>query len=345
MADKKEKNEVEDRDEPIITEEQDEEEKVDSSEELDSSKEDEKEKVVQKTKPSKKRGNDTQKRINELWMARKEAEEKASQSANLVASERAKNQEYEKITASALEESLKSKRELLKERLIRAEETNDSTKKAEITAELSQVEAQSAQIERYKIENQVNPTQKPQQKKETQQEQVSGEELYERLSPAGKKWMDDNSDWYDVESESHDPEKFSDITYYAQKLERELASQGRASEVGTRAYFKKIDDYIKDNWGESVSDENEDSEEEKSEEKPVKKSYATPVGNRSVGDKSNGTRKEYKITQTEKEMAISLPIKGKNGQEMSDADKIKRFVALREGTPSSGPISMKTIRK
>lgn len=322
----------------LVLEEKEEEEKVESSGEIDSSKEDE---VEQKKKPVKRRGNDNQKRISELWLKRKEAEEAAAQAMRREATATAKNSEYEKITASALEDSLNAKRELLKERLIRAEESDDAKKKAEITAELTKIEAQSAQIDRYKIENQVSVKDQQQRQPVQQQEQVSGEELYERLSPAGKKWMDDNSEWYDSQSESHDPEKFSDVTYFAQKLERELASQGRATEVGTRAYFKKIDDYIKENWGE----ERTDSVEEEEEKPAAKRNYAAPVGNRSVNDKTPGARKEYKISQREKELAVSLTIKGKDGRELSDSDKIKRFVSMRESTPPSGPISMNTITR
>ncbi len=87
----------------------------------------------------------------------------------------------------------------------------------------------------------------------------------------------------------------------------------------------------------------DDGEEEPAT--PQKKSYAAPVGNRSASTQSPGGRKEYKITQTEKELALSLESKGKDGKPLSDSDKIKRFVSLRENTPTSGPISMKTIHK
>lgn len=307
---------------------------------IDSSKEDEKvKKEVKQT--TRRRGNSEDKRIKELWLQRKEAEAIANQQAQRADSERAKNVEYEKITASALEENLNTKRELLTDRLVRAEEAGDLKKKAEITAELSKIEAQAAQIDRYKIENQVRGTQQqPTQPQQVQQQDsASADELYERMSPAGKKWMDDNRDWYDANGENHDPEKASDITYYAQTLENEYRQSGRAAEIGTRGYFKKVDDYIKNNWGDDVNEVDEGSEAQ-----PQKRSYAAPVGNRSVQAQPNGARKEYKISQAEKDMALSLDTKGKDGKPLSDSDKIRRFVSIRESIPPAGPISMTTLR-
>ncbi len=76
-----------------------------------------------------------------------------------------------------------------------------------------------------------------------------------------------------------------------------------------------------------------------------KKNYAAPVGNRNTQSPSLGARKEYKITQSEKEMALSLDMKDARGNSLSDNDKIKRFLDLREKVPADGPISMKTLRK
>lgn len=338
MAGKQDKKESKDDNENIVViEEPEAEEKI--SGEIDSSQEEEKEKLQNKI-PIKKRGNDNQKRINELWLKRKEAEDNAKRESERAQKAAAKNTEYERITASALEENINTKRELLTDRLIRANEAGDAKKAGEITAELSKIEAQSAQIERYKLENQISPQQQKQQS-EVQTKEISPEEMYDNLSPAGKKWMDDNKDWYDESGENHDPERVSDVTYYAQKLEQEYVGSGRSSEIGTRAYFRKIDDYIKKNWNDDVPDE---KDEDESVVQP-KKNYAAPVGNRALPNSAPGARKEYKITQAEKEMALSLDRKSKDGKSLSDNDKIKHFINLREGTPQSGPISMSTIKR
>lgn len=339
MAEKAKEDEVEND----ITVVEEPEVSVDAGE-LDSStdNEKEKEKVVQKTKPVRKRGNDNQKQINALWLKRKEAEEEANRQAGIAAQERAKTSQYEQITASALEENLNTKRELLTERLANAK---DQTEVAKITAELTKVEAQSAQIDRYKIENRIQPQQKPQDQSQQQQQDmaVSPEDAYERMSPAGKKWLDENNDWYAVDSENHDSEKSGDVKYYAQTLERELLSSGRGAEIGTRAYFNKINDYIKQNWSDDMREDTSDEDEVLAT--PQKRNYAAPVGNRSVQNAPPNARKEYKISQSEKEMALSLDMKDKSGNSLSDNDKIKRFINLRESVPSDGPISMKTLRK
>lgn len=294
--------------------------------EIDSSKEADSEKVVQKKAPTRKRGNDQQKRLNEIWLGRKEAEAEAQRQANLAAQERSKNAQYEQITASALEENINTKRELLKERLVRAQEVQDPNKIAEIQVELGKVEAQSAQIERYKIENKVQP----QQKQEAQS--------YEHVNPVKAKWLEENQGWYDPSSETYDPEKSHDVTLYAASLE---ANPSFDAPIGSRAYFNKINEYITKNWGSDVQD---DEEEDEAPVAPQKKNFAAPVGNRSAGTPNQGARREYKITQAEKELALSLDSKGAGGKPLSDNDKIKRFINLREKTPASGPISIETLR-
>lgn len=337
----KEKEETEDK--IVVVEDSEIEEKAEEKEqksgELDSSEEDESEKKPKKI--GRKRGNDGQKRVNELWMQRKEAEEAARiEKLGRTAAE-AKNSEYEKITASALEEGLNTKRELLKERLMRAREEGNHAKETELTSELTKVEAQAAQIDRYKIENQINKqpaAQEPPQQRA--QRDLSVDELYDVMPPAGKSWIDQNRDWYDPESENHDPEKYSDVKYYAQQLERQLVNQGRGAEIATRGYFNRLNDYINKNWSEDVPNDEE-------EEAPVtqqKKNYAAPVGNRGNNSGAPPGRKEYKITQSEKEFALSLDTKDKTGKSLSDAEKIKRFISLKENVPSGGPISIKSIR-
>ncbi len=324
----------------IITEEP---ETVIDAGDIDSSSEgEEKKPVVQKTKVAKKRGNNQDVRMKELWLDRKQAEDEANRQAQIAAQERAKNTQYEQITASALEENINTKRELLKEKMIRAQESQDAKAIGEITVELGKVEAQSAQIDRYKIENRVQPQQQQQephrQQQQSHQKEVSFDDFYESLPVAGKSWVDQNRDWYDPSSETFNPEMASDVTLYAQSLERNPGE----TPVGTRAYFNKINNYIKQNWSNDMQDE---EEEESAPVAQRKQNYAAPVGNRSAQTPSPGARKEYKISQSEKEMALSLDMKDKQGNSLSDNDKIKRFIALRESVPSDGPISMKTLRK
>lgn len=332
----------EDKDDIIIVDDQ-ENDKIDTGD-IDSSKEGDADKVVQKKTPVRKRGNDAHKRLNEIWLGKKEAEEEANRQAHIAAQERAKNAQYEQITASALEENLNTKRDLLRERLVRAQENSDPNKIAEIQIELGRVEAQSAQIERYKIENRVQPQNQQEQprKQQSQETQVSPDEMYERMSPAGKKWLDENSDWYDSTGDNHDSEKSGDVKYYAQTLEQELIGSGRAAEIGTRAYFNRINDYIKQNWDDAQDDS---GDEDNTPPIQQKKNYAAPVGNRALQGNQNPARKEYKITQAEKELALSLDSKDTKGKPLSDNDKIRRFIGLRDSTPSSGPISMRTIHK
>lgn len=322
MADEKE-------DDIIIDELPDE---VIDSGEINSTEDDAKEKkeVKQLKKPVKRRGNDEQKRINELWLGKKEAIALAEQESLARQAERAEKMQWQGMAANFAEETIVAKRELLTNKLAVATTQEEVAK---LTAALSKVEAEGAQIERYKIENQVNA--KPQPQKQQAQEQQSLQEM----PPAIQSWLNANQEWYDPSSEGYDQEKASDVKHFAQAVEREMVTSGRATEIGTKAYIKRINDYVAQNWSDDM-DENEE------EAAPVekKKSYAAPVGNRSVQNPSPGARKEYKITQAEKEMALSLDSKGRDGKSLSDTDKIKRFVTLRERTPSSGPITIPSLK-
>ncbi len=151
-----------------------------------------------------------------------------------------------------------------------------------------------------------------------------------------------NSSKSSSHGENHDPEKSSDVNYYAKKLEQELINSGRGAEIGTRGYFNKINDYIKQNWSDDMRDEAEEEDEAPAAQQ--KRSYAAPVGNRNAQTPNPGGRKEYKISQQEKEMALSLDMRDKVGNSLSDNDKIKRFITLRESVPADGPISMKTLK-
>ncbi len=278
---------------------------------------------------NKKRGNDNQKQINALWLAKKEAIALAEQ-------ERAEKSQWQGMAATFAEENIATKRELLTNKLAAATTQEEVAK---ITAALSKVEAEGAQIERYKIENQVGAKQPQQQQRQPEQPptpvEMNVDDLYENMTPSGKAWLDNNRDWYDPQSDNYNADMAQDITLYAQALERNPGN----TPTGSRAYFNKINEYIKENWSDSV--------EENPDEAPVvekKKSYAAPVGNRSAQNPAPGARKEYKITQAEKEFALSLDTKGKDGKPLSDTDKVKRFVTLREKIPASGPITNQSLK-
>lgn len=321
-------------------------EEVETSGDIDSSRDEETEKKEKKSRRggdgNQKRGNDAQKRLNTLWQKKKEEQQQKEAALRDLAAERTRSAEMTKITSSALEDSLNAKKELLTERLVRAQESEDHKKVAEITGEMSKVEAQSARLEQYKMENQINSktdTPNARHSQNTREEATpTPDEVYENMSPAGKAWLDSNRDWFDQEGEGYDAEKAADVVYYAGLLERE----GRFP-IGTRAYFKQIDTYIKENWEEGEEDVSEDP---KPTPKPGFKqtTQSAPVSRGGSG-KPSGGGKQYKLTQSEKEMALSMDAYDKSGRSLSETDKIKKFIGLKETTPGSGPISMKTIRR
>jgi hypothetical protein len=130
---------------------------------------------------------------------------------------------------------------------------------------------------------------------------------------ATKKWLDESRDWFDPSSDDFDEDKASDVQQYARNLERL-----NPGEVGTRGYYRQIDNYIKENWSDNEGDV------------PEKKTFnragggAAPVTGRSQNTQQ---KKLVTISLAEKNMAVSLNLRHPNGVDYTDAEKIRAYLA------------------
>lgn len=308
--------------------------------ELDSSAEDESAKP--KKKPIRKRNESGAQKIKELWAKQKDLERENAQINSLAAGERIRSAKMEEITRNALEDSLKNKSENLQLRLLNAQEKQDNEEITKVTVELTKVQAQSAQLERYKIENSVKPQHHPapaqnHPQQRQQQEIGSLDDLYEVGSQATKRWLDENRDWYDDNSENYDSERAEDVKYFANNLEKKLAREGREEEIGTTAYYRKINEYVRDNWQEEESDD--------APKKNGQRQLAVPVGGRSNQQQRNPGRKQYVLTGAERDMAVSMELKHPNGVQYSDEEKMRSFAKSKDLVKGNQPISINTLKK
>lgn len=307
---------------------------VDSSEEED--------KPVQRKK--RKRGNDAQKAIKEQWKKVQDAERARQEAEALAANEAQRAKTFEGITENALTDQFRTARELAMYKLRDAKAREDIEEETKIMAEISELDAQAAQLKRYKIENETRKEPVKPQREETQNEPVdSFDAFYKQSPPATRKFMDENKSWLDQNSEDYDEEKTQDVIAYGANLEKELIAQGRAAEIGTIAYYKKLNKYIKENW-----DDNE-MEDESEDEAPVKKTFgkqpnAAPVGGRAP----SGTKEKQgsvRLSKEEVSFALSLPLKHPNGRDYSDDEKLKAHALSKRNTPESGAITINSRRR
>lgn len=307
---------------------------VDSSEE--------EEKPTQKRK--RKRGNDGQKAIKESWQKVRDAERARQEAEALAANESERARTFENITENALTGQFQTARELAMYKLRDAKAREDIEEETRIMAEISQLDAQAAQLKRYKIENETRKEPVKPQREEVQDGPIEGFDAFYRQSPpATRKFMDENKSWLDANSEDYDEEKTQDVIAYGANLEKELAAQGRAAEIGTIAYYKKLNKYIKENW-----DDNE-MEDEAEDEAPVKKTFgkqqtAAPVGGRAPsGNKEKAG--SVRLSKAEVDFALSMPLKHPNGKEYTDQEKLKAHAISKRSTSESGAITVNSRRR
>lgn len=331
MMDPKAKEDLEP--EVIITDEQP------GTGEIDSTSDDaaDKQAATEKKKsPERKRGNDRSAKIKELWAKLEDEKRTNEQLANEAAGERARRQKAEQIATASIEDSLTTKQKLLTKELATANEQDDHKKAAEVQAELTRVSGQAAQLDQYKLANQPREQEKQAPAAQEQQEQ--------QLSPTMQRWIDDNADWYSDESDNFDEEKVADVTYYAQQLERDLIQRGQGAKIGTREYRRLIDEYIKENWNSEPDSGEDDVEEEEQPAAKVKpRGFAAPVQNRNQPGQPKVTKNEIRLTAEERDMAIALSLKHKNGQEYTNEEKVKVWAKNRESAKKPGPITVRSL--
>lgn len=292
-------------------------------------------------KRGRRRGNDLNKRLKDLWAKHQDAQRQLHEERAAKETESQRSTRAMETAQNALEKMLETQRENLELKLEAAKNAGDTEKEVKLSTALTEVMAQKAQLDRYKMERQVEPDVKPQQ---PQQRVISSyDDLVEQSSPAQARWLNANRDWFDADSEGYDEERSEDVRYFVRNLERQLINQGRGAEIGTLGYCRQIDKYISENWGDEM-------EEQRSAEKPQSRQVnrgaanSLPASNRAPGTQPPA-KKALKYTASERELALSIPLRHPNGVDYSDEEKIRAYVYNRENGPKTGPISARNLKK
>jgi hypothetical protein len=304
---------------PPVEEDDAPEQKTDGS--VDSSDDEEEE----KRKKKRRRGGNPQAKIKELWQREQDNKARIQQLEQEKLQSDQKAGRYHEIAVANAEAKLQSDKIRLEQELRVAHELADAGAIAKVTSALSQVQADEAQLKRHKMENFIDGRQ-PVSVRQQVEQPYSGntlDDLYHNGTQATKKWLDENREWFDSDSDSFDEDRAADVTDFARNLERKLVQEGRAEEIQTTAYYRRINEYIRDNF----SDEEEGEPQKKTFNRPS--GGAAPVNSRSP---NNQAKKPVTISLAEKQVALSLNLRHPNGVDYTDAEKLRAYVAGKKDT-------------
>lgn len=136
-----------------------------------------------------------------------------------------------------------------------------------------------------------------------QQQQRQSQDYYEEpeveVNAETEQWIAANP-WFNPNSASFDADMFEDVNDYIASLDEHLARTGKQNQQFSRAYFNKINAYVKDAYGIS---------QKRPQPMVMQKAsqYVEPVRNRS--SVANTPRKEtIRLSEDEKRMAANLGV-------------------------------------
>lgn len=289
------------------------------------------------------RGNADAGQVTRLMWEKQEASDRAEAAERELTAMRASNAQYEGIAAQSLEDSFATKRDLLTKQLRDAHTEGDAEKIAKTTSDLSKVEAQAAQMERYKLEKSSKPAPQRVESAQRQQPEADGlsfDDLYSTGNSEMRNWLDLNREWFHQDSENYNQEMVEDVTTKANRLEQEWQRNGRGSEIGTRAYFREMNRYIAENWS---------NEDEPVTQKPStpQRGYGAPVNGRQAPGNSAPKRETVTITSADRNTAVNTPLRHDDGRPYTDEEKIKTFISNKRimAANPTGEITMQMLKK
>lgn len=162
-------------------------------------------------------------------------------------------------------------------------------------------------------------------------------------NPVRDKWVSSNG-WFDNDSEDYDDEMAADARSYATGLEAKMRRENTPELIGTRAYFRRIDEYMKENYPDRFDG---DSPNRTPPMKGERNGVTAPVRNGSLGGKkSGGGGNKIVLTRAEYDVAMSLgnSSAGQNadGTRKSERELAQMYIKQRD---SSGEQSRRDFER
>lgn len=311
----------------IDTDEQQEEQLEESDEEPEAELEEEGEEPEEKPK----RRRSSENRIQELARRAQEAERRVEEANAMLAQEAALRHESDRAMMAHYEQRLMRDASSVKAQLQEAISIGDTAQQVELQTQLFQLQSDLSGVESWKqqaaatAEAKANPPVRDN-VRETQKEPV-------QLEATTAKWIQKNS-WFQPQSPDFDPEMHEEATGFAQTLERRLRRAGRGDEIGSVAYFKQIDDHIRQEFADAFEDfEDEPAPSPRKAAPPMSRN--TNVAPVSRGGQASPTAKSRTVTLSADErrmahtMADSGAYKHPNGKRMTHAEAEKYHASFK----------------
>ena len=203
------------------------------------------------------------------------------------------NEEFKKADTAAMEhyeKSVKLQLEEAKRMQAVAIEEGDAQKQAEAMELIAKAAADTRAIEHYKRQN----PNKPEIQKEVSPK-VTENVNPQPYSEDTAAWINYNA-WFNENSDDYDAEMAEEVKAYDLVLARQYQRMGKTDKIGTKDYFKDIDNYVK----EKFYMEKPTISEPQIERKPFSK--VSPVTNRPT----NRSVSDIKLSDSQKEIAQNL---------------------------------------
>lgn len=274
------------------------------------------------------------------------AERLKRENAELAARASQGTQQYEQASTAAMQhfkDAQTFKMQLAQRDLRDAIEAGDAQKQAELQTLIAGTQAELSNIAAWEqqqaaVKKNAPPKQEPApQQQKPQQPGVDKNAMHADTQA----WIRENSAWFEPGTDTFDPDMHSAAVAYAQLLDQRYIRQGKADQIGTRAYTQEIDRYMQQEFPDAFEGGDEDETPPAAappprERTPPMQRRPEPVGastrtlpNGAVVKTVNGKRFAV-LTPEQKQMAHQLAANG--ALTMKDKDgRIRTRVTPEEG--------------
>lgn len=157
---------------------------------------------------------------------------------------------------SGWEGSIKAGLELSKRNLRTAVEVGDVDSQIQAQEEIARLTSRLNEIESYKYSQQNYTQRQPTEDKSVQSHAEPEPEMYdpdEDDNVYRADWVRSNP-WANPQSLDFDQDMSEEVSLYASQLNKRLQREGRQSLIGSKAYFKKLNEYVQENFKHVNSD-------------------------------------------------------------------------------------------
>lgn len=307
-------------------EEEEEEEQQEEAEEEEAEQEeseeasDEEEEEEEEVKPKRRRSSEN--RIAELARRAADAERRAQELEARARQEAELRQQSDIAMMTHYEQRLQREATFVKAQLEDAIAVGDTKQQVELQSQLFQLQSDLSGVETWKQQAAAQRAQQEEAAKAVPPLEPKNEQRPVSLEPRTAQWIQRNS-WFQPQSPDFDPEMHEEATLFAKRVERRLRADGREEEIGSAAYFKQIDQHIREEFPDAF----DDPKPVKKAAPPMRRESNVAAVNRSAPDGQGVKSKVIRLSADERRMAHNMADSGAyrkpNGQRMTHAEAEK----------------------